>query len=120
VDVRRQEAGSKHSNSTLGMAKHIVAKDGVKGLYRGFGASLMTITPSSALWWGAYGFYSQQIWRALGEEDVVSRGGGGAADVGPSTGTVAGVQIAGGLCAGITSGFLTNPLDVLKTRLQVR
>lgn len=104
------------------MAKHIVAKDGVKGLYRGFGASLMTITPSSALWWGAYGFYSQQIWRALGEEDVVGGGGGGAAATaaGPSAGTVAGVQIAGGLCAGITSGILTNPLDVLKTRLQVR
>jgi hypothetical protein len=33
---------------------------------------------------------------------------------------VAAVQVAGGLCAGFTSGFITNPLDVLKTRLQVR
>ena len=56
-----QEVGSKLGNSTVAMAKHIVAKDGLKGLYRGFGASIMTITPSSALWWGAYGFYSQQV-----------------------------------------------------------
>ena len=55
-----------------------------------------------------------QIWHFLGEDD----GGGGGA--GPSGGTVAAVQVAGGLCAGFTSGFITNPLDVLKTRLQVR
>ena len=30
-----------------------------------------------------------------------------------------GVQIASGVCAGMTSGFLTTPLDIVKTRLQV-
>ena len=33
--------------------RHIVATDGVRGLYRGFGASVMTLVPGSALWWGA-------------------------------------------------------------------
>ena len=30
-----------------------------------------------------------------------------------------GVQVASGVCAGATSGFLTTPLDIVKTRLQV-
>lgn len=36
------------------------------------------------------------------------------------TSKVAGLQVVSGLCAGLTSGLLTNPLDVIKTRLQVR
>ena len=37
----------------------------------------------------------------------------------PSDGTLIGVQIASGVCAGASSGFLTTPLDIVKTRLQV-
>ena len=37
----------------------------------------------------------------------------------PGEGTVIGVQVASGVCAGATSGFLTTPLDIVKTRLQV-
>ena len=50
--------------------------------------------------------------------------GGGAGTSGthaatPSDGTLIGVQIASGVCAGASSGFLTTPLDIVKTRLQV-
>ena len=36
--------------------KETLRKESVRGLYRGFGASVMTLVPS-ALWWGAYGTY---------------------------------------------------------------
>jgi Mitochondrial carrier protein len=37
----------------------------VLGLYRGFGLSIVTFVPSSALWWGAYGGYQKLIWQQL-------------------------------------------------------
>jgi len=51
------------SASGLAMARHIVRSEGVLGLYRGFGASIVTFVPSSALWWGGYGFYQRLLWR---------------------------------------------------------
>ena len=52
--------------SGLAMARHIVHAEGVLGLYRGFGASIVTFVPSSALWWGSYGFYQRLIWQQVG------------------------------------------------------
>lgn len=51
--------------SGLAMARHIVRSEGVMGLYRGFGASIVTFVPSSALWWGSYGFYQRLIWQQV-------------------------------------------------------
>ena len=117
--------------------RHIVATDGVRGLYRGFGASVMTLVPGSALWWGFYGTYQRLIWSVVpadlgggggvGESsggEIGGGDGGGAGTSGthgatPSDGTLIGVQIASGVCAGASSGFLTTPLDIVKTRLQV-
>eukprot|EP00240_Pyramimonas_obovata_P014578 CAMPEP_0118927730 /NCGR_PEP_ID=MMETSP1169-20130426/5145_1 /TAXON_ID=36882 /ORGANISM="Pyramimonas obovata, Strain CCMP722" /LENGTH=190 /DNA_ID=CAMNT_0006869559 /DNA_START=190 /DNA_END=758 /DNA_ORIENTATION=- len=45
-----QDAGARQSG--LQLARTIVAAEGPGGLYRGFGVSLITIVPSSALWWG--------------------------------------------------------------------
>lgn len=53
------------SMSGLQMARHIVRSEGVLGLYRGFGASIVTFVPSSALWWGGYGFYQRLIWKEV-------------------------------------------------------
>lgn len=43
----------------------------------------------------------------------------GASPSQPGTGKLLGVQTASALAAGATSASLTNPLDVIKTRLQV-
>ena len=98
------------------LARLIVQQDGVRGLYRGFGASVATFVPSSAIWWSAYGAYQKALWhqyegltgrQALGELQARS----------PSE--VVAVQTSSALLAGCTSAILTNPLDVVKTRLQV-
>ena len=95
----------------LTMATHIVRTEGAAGLYRGLGMSLLTYTPSSAVWWGVYAAYQDAAWRtlyALGadvrDEDV---------------GTVAAVQAFCAMLGGLTSGAITTPLDVVKTQLQV-
>jgi solute carrier family 25 protein 44 len=89
----------------------IVAKEGVRGLYRGFGVSVATLVPGSALWWGFYGTYKRALWQVAPEDwrDEATT----------SDAKVIAVQAASGVCAGMSSGFLTTPLDVVKTRLQV-
>lgn len=185
VSVKAADGGSttlKGYRNGWHAVRDIVGKEGIGGLYRGFGASIVTLVPGSALWWGFYGTYQRIFWSALpdtalwrardcvGGDGSVGRGGGaygetvrggrgeagggdggvgsgagvrprsgGAATGGvraeaggvggvgegggafaePSDGTVMGVQIASGICAGATSGFMTTPLDIVKTRLQV-
>jgi solute carrier family 25 protein 44 len=47
----------------LDAARKILMTDGVRGLYRGFGMSVMTYSPSSAFWWASYGLSQRIIWR---------------------------------------------------------
>ncbi len=128
----------------LQMVRLIVKEEGVAGLYRGFGASVATFVPSSAVWWGAYGAYQKLIWTLLygsgsSTADAGSRGnnssssgsaagsggsgtgaGAGLADLaggvppGHSTGEVVAVQTTASVLAGCTSSIATTPLDLIK------
>eukprot|EP00238_Polyblepharides_amylifera_P001793 CAMPEP_0196572728 /NCGR_PEP_ID=MMETSP1081-20130531/2717_1 /TAXON_ID=36882 /ORGANISM="Pyramimonas amylifera, Strain CCMP720" /LENGTH=345 /DNA_ID=CAMNT_0041890141 /DNA_START=45 /DNA_END=1082 /DNA_ORIENTATION=+ len=141
VDVISQrlmlQDGPNKSHSAVDMMKRIVQTEGVGGFYRGFKVSLVTNLPSSALWWGFYGLYTRSIWLAM---DDFSRSSAIHAsmhassssssssppsplestkeEIPRSKSTVVAVQAAGGVMAGFTTGFLTNPLDVIKTRYQ--
>ncbi|KAI4366716.1 hypothetical protein MLD38_022557 [Melastoma candidum] len=44
----------------------VLKADGVRELYRGFGLSVITYAPSSAVWWACYGASQRVIWRLLG------------------------------------------------------
>lgn len=123
------------ARSGLAMARSIIKAEGVSGLYRGFGASVATFVPSSAVWWSAYGFWQRLIWQNLDSGGGGGgRGGGGVAaaatslassssssssPVYHSSGEILAVQTASALAAGCTSAVLTTPFDVVKTRLQV-
>ena len=49
----------------LSMAQSIIQREGLRGLYRGFGLSVVTFVPSSAVWWSAYGGYQKAIWHMV-------------------------------------------------------
>ncbi|CAI9752758.1 unnamed protein product [Fraxinus pennsylvanica] len=99
-------------NGGLDVSRKILKSDGIRGFYRGFGLSVMTYSPSSAVWWASYGSSQRLIWRFLGygtEHDGPA----------PTQGTIMLVQAGGGIFAGATASCITTPLDTIKTRLQV-
>ncbi|PIN21537.1 putative mitochondrial carrier protein [Handroanthus impetiginosus] len=95
-------------NGGVDAFRKIISTNGVRGLYRGFGVSILTYAPSNAVWWASYSTAHRAIWSSIGNDN----GGSGYK-------TVLAVQ---GLSAAMASGasaLVTMPLDTIKTRLQV-
>jgi hypothetical protein len=90
------------------MARDIYHRDGLRGFYKGFGASLAVNAPSSAIWWGTYGYFREYFFTVAGVRERNRHQ--------PSSRALEAVA---GASAGIVSTILTNPMDVARTRLQV-
>ncbi|MCO5607555.1 hypothetical protein L7F22_061752 [Adiantum nelumboides] len=123
TDLRRPQVsrsnkyGFKSGNYKGGLDafKSIIQLDGWRGLYRGFGISILTYAPSNALWWGSYCLAQRTVWGSLGyHRDTASE-----CSATPSASLVFGVQSASAACGGGVTALLTTPLDTIKTRLQV-
>lgn len=99
-------------NGGMDVARTILKTEGFRGFYRGFGLSLMTYSPSSAVWWASYGSSQRVIWRLLGH-------GSDKKNNPPSMTKIVCVQAAGGVIAGAVTSCITTPLDTIKTRMQV-
>ncbi|ERN11185.1 hypothetical protein AMTRI_Chr04g180600 [Amborella trichopoda] len=105
----------------------IIRSDGLRGLYRGFGVSILTYAPSNAIWWASYSVVQRMVWGGIGfchswhrnngEEGKCSGGDGYCVRPGPKA--VAAVQGLSAAMAGGVSALVTMPLDTIKTRLQV-
>ncbi len=88
----------------MSIVTDIIHSEGIRGLYRGYLVSLLTYAPNSALWWGSYtGFYR----KAMEKEAIRSL-------------PVPVVQALCGMSGGLLAAVCTNPLDVFRTRYQVR
>ncbi|GLJ26696.1 hypothetical protein SUGI_0519620 [Cryptomeria japonica] len=93
--------------------------EGLRGLYRGFGMSILTYAPSNALWWASYCVVQRMVWGNLG---YCSRKDGRIKEcIDPSPGSklVVAVQGLSAALAGGVAALVTTPLDTIKTRLQV-
>nr|XP_043616415.1 solute carrier family 25 member 44-like [Erigeron canadensis] len=101
--------------------RKIMRADGPRGLYRGFGISVLTYAPSNAVWWASYSVAQRLVWGGVGSylcrkyED----GNGVVALIRPDATTVMAVQGVSAAMAGGVSALVTMPLDTIKTRLQV-
>lgn len=98
--------------------KKILTSDGLRGLYRGFGMSILTYAPSNTVWWASYSVSQRVIWNGIGCWFSRSRDDGSAA-FRPNYGTVAAVQGISAAVAGGAAAVVTMPLDTIKTRMQV-
>ncbi|CAI9298598.1 unnamed protein product [Lactuca saligna] len=113
ANMRSLSLSSVMYNGGFDAFSKIIQKDGVRGLYKGFGISVLTYAPSNAVWWGSYSMTHRWIWGGVLSHTGV--GGGLKSD----SAAVVAVQ---GLSATIASGFsalVTMPLDTIKTRVQV-
>ncbi|XP_061617321.1 solute carrier family 25 member 44-like isoform X1 [Phyllopteryx taeniolatus] len=90
----------------LGQTRSIVAQifaaDGLPGFYRGALASLLTYIPNSAVWWPFYHFYAEQL-----------------SNLAPSDCPHLLLQATAGPLAAATASTVTNPMDVIRARVQV-
>ncbi|RWS06031.1 solute carrier family 25 member 44-like protein [Dinothrombium tinctorium] len=82
--------------------RELYRKDGLKGFYRGYFASLSTFVPSSALWWMFYSMYSEFLINLV-----------------PIWTSHMLVHCTAGTIGGITVAIITNPLDVIRANIQV-
>eukprot|EP01117_Protostelium_nocturnum_P020815 TRINITY_DN959_c0_g1_i3.p1 TRINITY_DN959_c0_g1~~TRINITY_DN959_c0_g1_i3.p1 ORF type:complete len:313 (-),score=77.47 TRINITY_DN959_c0_g1_i3:601-1539(-) len=106
VDVISQrlmiQEGNKSQNHYKGgfdAFQKIVKSEGLRGLYRGYVATIITHAPSNAIFWTTY--TKTKKW--LSQYDINS----------------VFAQAFSACFAGIVGGTLTNPTDVIKTRIQV-
>ncbi|XP_067293598.1 solute carrier family 25 member 44b [Pseudorasbora parva] len=96
---------AKHSvffGQTRDIIGQIFAADGIRGFYRGYVASLLTYIPNSAVWWPFYHFYAEQL-----------------SKMAPSNCPHLVLQAMAGPLAAATSSTVTNPMDVIRARVQV-
>ncbi|KAL4703909.1 hypothetical protein ACJJTC_014829 [Scirpophaga incertulas] len=84
------------------VAVRVYRKHGPKGYYRGYGASLAAYVPNSALWWALYQAYQDELLRIC-----------------PVWVSHLLIQCVAGTLGGFTTTILTNPLDIVRARLQV-
>ncbi|XP_061925223.1 solute carrier family 25 member 44-like isoform X2 [Entelurus aequoreus] len=87
---------------TRSIVTQIFAADGLPGFYRGAVASLLTYIPNSAVWWPFYHFYAEQL-----------------SNLAPSDCPHIVLQAMAGPLAAATASTVTNPMDVVRARVQV-
>ncbi|OAL70157.1 mitochondrial carrier protein [Trichophyton violaceum] len=94
-----------HIRETFQILFSIYHVEGWRGLFRGLGPNLTGVVPASAIKYYTYG----NVKRIIGESQIF----------GPNSENAMGCHIISAVTAGITTGTLTSPIWVIKTRLQL-
>ena len=102
---------NREKGSAVNVVNSIIRTEGYGGLFRGFGLSLFTSIPAGSIWWAAYAGVKDQLNHYLDANyppesiPVMARQGI--------------IQITSAFSAAFASSILTQPLDTIKTRIQV-
>lgn len=106
----------KENGTAIKVARSIINTDGWRGLYRGFGLSLFTSLPSGSIWWATYAGCKDQLSK-FGDPDVSLENS--AMDSIPLVVRQGIIQVVSAVSAAVAASVATQPLDTIKTRLQV-
>ena len=109
---QRMAVGIRDQMSIRGHFNALLKEAGVVGMYRGYGASVMTYAPASSVWWAMYGFTQPRLANILIPDTSNTNHG-----LGWMTARFS--ESISGAIAGATAGFTTNPMDVVKVRRQL-
>uniref|UniRef100_A0A8D0HE85 Solute carrier family 25 member 33 n=1 Tax=Sphenodon punctatus TaxID=8508 RepID=A0A8D0HE85_SPHPU len=88
------------SAGVLQLLRTILEKEGIRSLFRGLGPNLVGVAPSRAIYFAAYSGAKENLNAVLVPESKQ-------------------VHMLSAACAGITSSTLTNPIWLVKTRMQL-
>eukprot|EP00299_Pterocystis_sp_00344_P005104 c16435_g1_i1.p1 GENE.c16435_g1_i1~~c16435_g1_i1.p1 ORF type:complete len:368 (+),score=64.89 c16435_g1_i1:311-1414(+) len=88
------------------VTKDVFAEEGVRGFFRGTGLHIITNGLASMFWFGSYELSKRALVPVFENN-------------GPETKSIHIIHAISGGVAGVVSSIISNPLDVIKTRLQV-
>ncbi|XP_064596418.1 solute carrier family 25 member 44-like [Liolophura sinensis] len=88
--------------AVMSIIRNVYKRDGILGFYKGYWVSLVVFAPSSALWWFFYDTYCGVIasFAPLWVPHLV-------------------IQCLAAPLGGVSSTLITNPMDVIRARIQV-
>ncbi|KAJ7174032.1 mitochondrial carrier domain-containing protein [Mycena crocata] len=102
IKTRAQTSTYGPSQSSLSAAKFLLASDGWRGFYRGFGSTIMREIPFTSIQFPLYELLKSQLSNITGRKPLYA--------------------YEAAVCGSVAGGFaaaLTTPLDVLKTRVML-
>lgn len=104
VDIQTATTKTNVRGSVEAVCRKIIKYDGVSGFYRGYFISLMSNVPTSGIWWASYNVLLRELGQYFESDSLGTH--------------KMPVQAACGVLSGAVSALATNPLDVLRTRIQ--
>jgi len=109
-------AGRAHLERTLW---DIMMSDGLKSLWRGLLPTLLRDVPASVVFWGSYCDLHTRVLLPLAQQNVAASSFAGDNEwPEPSSRIMAGVSVALGAASAVIAAIATQPLDVVKTKMQ--
>jgi len=81
--------------------KEVYQENGVRSFWRGTYAAYASYLPGSAIWWGCYEGYKNVICKERHRRNLFG-------------------YSAAGILGGLTTAVLTNPIDIIRTRIQTQ
>ena len=114
--ISQKQMVSSSPTSAREVTKTILSNEGWKGLFRGFGLSLLTSLPAGSIWWGTYAGSKDQLSKMSYD---LRKEYGERQHHGLIMAFSAAIQVFSAFNAAFAAAVLTQPLDTIKTRLQI-